>query len=813
MKSNENNYYRIDHSNYSSYIDNEYETKLTISLFMTLASISDETFGTEINKFFDKFISPKEKDLYKINLSLLENKYDSYYPTKINESIMNYILNLNSEKEFVFTKENVMSLSFILFYSFAKISSKSNYKIKSEDDFLKAVSKIVTRQVDVLNQFFDKEAIEEYNSMSSLSIFTSKSCENIFQEHLHKRNDKKFKSMISDNTEDTSKSVNLKMFKYKQLNNCGYCLPVEIIILLNKFQSIKKINLSIEGIEKEKNQIYNYLIILFNIEWLFPNAIEIELNLKNNELQNTIREIVDMKTDKIFQKAKLLNKTTNYTKSNNNLKPGSENDSNELDIYEMKSSSFSIKNKSFLSFEFNSNGEHKEKHFSLRKCLHENKDILDLIILYSYFMSRWVEKIKVITLNMSDSFSRELEVYFSLSKIKIFNFHLLTFMNKFTSLVKFESNINSLDANTFEKIIGIIHNNTHLRNINLSLFAEESNYNPSSLYKLCNSLKMNMKQLLSGSKTITVSSSFNDIDQVLCSYLLPSFEENLEKLFFVLKNKFNLSELSLFLEMPSLIAHNDEYIHLITKFLFDIIILLNQKSNNNYRIFKFIAPMLTLDASKNDYIDQLFDSVEFEENKILKQLSFEMKLHKIVNISNLISNHLQILSIGAFDMTTFSSFSELFADQTFQKESELIEVKITLSPIISTYESVKNGIQNYFKTKIKGLKEQSFFSSIFISKEEYIDILNMIAFNSCLIHRFEFGSDPKKKNEDVLYEGTNEILFCGKDQQKVRNSIIKVLETKMKKKQWKERISLRMTYKILQFIFWGGYKEIVTKLK
>ena len=125
--------------------------------------------------------------------------------------------------------------------------------------------------------------------------------------------------MISDNTEDTSKSGNIKMFKYKQLKN-GYCLPIEIIILLNKFQSIKKINLSIEGIEKEKNQIYNYLIILFNIEWLFPNAIEIELNLKNNELQNTIREIVDMITDKIFQKAKLLNKTTNYSKSNNNYK-------------------------------------------------------------------------------------------------------------------------------------------------------------------------------------------------------------------------------------------------------------------------------------------------------------------------------------------------------------------------------------------------------------------------------------------------------------------------------------------------------------
>lgn len=814
MKTNENNYFRIEHNNTSSYIDEEYETKLTISLFMTLASISDETFGTEINKYFDNFISPKEKDLYKINLSLLDKKYNEHYPTKMNESIMNFILNLNSDKDFIFSKENVMNLSFILFYSFAQISSKNKYKINSYTDFMKAVTKIITKQVDVLKHFFDKEAIEEYNSLSTLSIFSSKSCENIFQENIPRRNNNNFKSMISANTEDSSNSANIKMFKYKQFKNVNYCLPIEMIILLNKFQSIKKINLSIEGIEKEKAQIYNYLIILFNIEWLFPNVIEIELNLKNFELQNTLREIINIKTDKIFHKAKLINKTTHYSKTNNNnMKNSSDNDSNELDIYDMKSGSFSIRNKSFLSFELISNGELKEKHVSLRRCLHDNKDILDLIIVYSYFISKWVEKIKVITLNMSDSFSREIELYFSLSKIKIFNFHLLTFMNKFTSLVQFESNINSLDSNTFEKIIGIIHNNTHLRSVKLSLFAEESNYNPSSLYKLCNSLKMNMKQLLSGAKKITVSSSFNDIDQQLCSYLLPSFEENLEKLFFVLKNKFNLSELTFDLDIPSLIVHNDDYIQLITKFLFDIIILLNQKSNNNYRIFKFNAPMLTLDASKNNYIEQLFDTVDFEDNKMLKQLSFQMKFHKIINMSNLISNHLQILTIGDFDISTFIYFSGLFSDNVFQNESELIEIKITLSPIISVYESVKKGIQNYFNTKIKGLKVQSFLSSIFISKEEYIDILNMISFNSCLIHHFQFAFDTKKKNEDVIYVGSNEILFCGKEQQNVRNTIIHILQTKMKKKQWQERISLRMTYKILQFIFWGGYKEIVTKLK
>ena len=225
----------------------------------------------------------------------------------------------------------------------------------------------------------------------------------------------------------------------------------------------------------------------------------------------------------------------------------------------MKSGSFSIKNKSMFTNELNNNINENNKTQSLKKALQNNKEKIDLIILYSYFVSQWLDKIKVLNLIFSESFSREIEIYLNLSKIKLFNFHFLTFLNKISQLAQFEVTFNSLDSISFEKIIGIIHNNTKMNILRLNFFAEEIVYSPSSLYKLCNSLKMNMKQLLGDPKILSFG-GLKDIDQQLCDYLLPNFEDNLEKLFFVLKNKYQLTELVIFLDIPSLICQNDGYI-------------------------------------------------------------------------------------------------------------------------------------------------------------------------------------------------------------------------------------------------------------
>lgn len=811
MRKNENNYFRIDHTNSSSYIDEDYETNLTLSLFMSLASMSEESIGTELNKFFSKMISINESDLYKINLFLLSNiKKKTQLPKKINDQV-NYILNSKFDMNYTFTNENVFNLSIILFESFKELSTKKKSKITSQKDFLNTIQKLNFKQIDVIKNYFNHEAVDEYNN---LSVISSKSCENIFQSKFTKKRGNAFKSLISVNTDFSSLSNHLQLYKFKSFKSNEYPLPIEMIILLNKFQNIKKLTLVIESEDDYfilKNE--NYLIILLNVDWLFPNLIEIEINFKNYEFQEIIREIFNKKTEEIFKKAKLVNKTTNYNKeitNNKNWKADAENDSNELDIYEMKSGSFSIKNKSMFTNELNNNINENNKNQSLKKALQNNKEKIDLIILYSYFVSQWLDKIKVLNLIFSESFSREIEIYLNLSKIKLFNFHFLTFLNKISQLAQFEVTFNSLDSISFEKIIGIIHNNTKMNILRLNFFAEEIVYSPSSLYKLCNSLKMNMKQLLGDPKILSFG-GFKDIDQQLCDYLLPNFEDNLEKLFFVLKNKYQLTELVIFLDIPSLICQNDGYIQLLTKFFFNLLLLINEKSTN-FRIFKFIAPMLLIDSVKNSFIEPLFDSLDLVSNEKLKKLSIQMKLHKVVNVTNLISNYLQILFIGDLDVETLDAFCDLFIDENFQEESQLIEVKISLSPIILQFSQVKKPLLKYYNTKIKRIKEQSLYSSIMIQKEDYIDILNIIAYNSYLIHFFEFGFDSKQRNQDIVYL-TNNIGFCGESLQKERLAIKSVVMRKMIKKKIKERVILRALHNIMQFVFWGGYKEIITKLR
>lgn len=812
MRKNENNYLRIDHNNNSSSIDEDYETKLTLSLFMSLASMSEESIGTELNKFFAKMIPIKESDLYKINLFLLSTiKKKTQLPKRINEQV-NYIVNSNFEMNYTFTNENVFNLSIVLFESFKELSAKKKSKINSQNEFLNIIQKLNYKQIDDVIQ---KNCSPEYrDENNNLSLISSRSCENIFQSKLRKRGNA-FRSMISVNTEpNSSLSNNLQLYQFKSTRSNEYPLPVEMIVLLNKFQSIKKLTLIIESEDENiKLTNENYLIILLNVDWLFPNLIEIELNLKNYEFQEIIRDIFNKKTEEIFKKAKLVSKTTNYNKEILNIKSRKdvENDSNELDIYEMKSGSFSfsIKNKSIITNELNNITENN-KTFSLKKALQNNKEKIDLIILYSYFVSQWLGKIKVLNLIFSESFSREIEIYLNLSKIKLFNFHFLTFLNKISELAQFEATFNSLDSISFEKIIGIIHNNTKMNILRLNFFTEEIVYSPSSLYKLCNSLKMNMKLLLSDQKILSFG-RIQDIDQQLCEFLLPNFEDNLEKLFFVLKNKYNLTELVILLDIPTLICQIDGYIQLLTKFLFNLLLLVNGKSTN-LRIFKFIAPMLRIDSGKNSFIEPLFDSLDLVSNEKLQNLSIQTKLHKVVNITNLISNYLQILFIGDLDIETLDAFCDLFIDDNFQEESQLIEVKISLSPIIVQFSQVKKPLLKYYNTKIKGIKKQSLSSSIMIQKEDYADILNIIAYNSYDFHYFEFGFSPKNRNQDIIYLSNN-IKYCEQNLQKERLIIKSVIMRKMIKKRIKERFILRSVHNIMQFIFLGKKKEIITKLK
>jgi hypothetical protein len=58
-------------------------------------------------------------------------------------------------------------------------------------------------------------------------------------------------------------------------------LPNELVILVNKFQYIRRINLSIEEINEDK--LLCYIMFLLNVNWLFPNLIEVEFDSEEED--------------------------------------------------------------------------------------------------------------------------------------------------------------------------------------------------------------------------------------------------------------------------------------------------------------------------------------------------------------------------------------------------------------------------------------------------------------------------------------------------------------------------------------------------
>jgi hypothetical protein len=65
----------------------------------------------------------------------------------------------------------------------------------------------------------------------------------------------------------------------------------------------------------------------------------------------------------------------------------------------------------------------------------------------------------------------------------------------------------------------------------------------------------------------------NDIDLLLINSLLEQFEQNMNLLFFALKNLSKIEQLYFNFNLPSLILDNEKYITILLKFFYNLILL------------------------------------------------------------------------------------------------------------------------------------------------------------------------------------------------------------------------------------------------
>ncbi len=131
---------------------------------------------------------------------------------------------------------------------------------------------------------------------------------------------KKMKKKISDNifkknkinnnlnvlSKDDTVVVNKEYFIYPEnnydLKDKNLELPIELIILIKKFENIKSLTFQIKDIDQKilKENIY----ILFNINLLFPNYTEIKIDLNDENLQKKINKIYEIRKQELFHKFK-----------------------------------------------------------------------------------------------------------------------------------------------------------------------------------------------------------------------------------------------------------------------------------------------------------------------------------------------------------------------------------------------------------------------------------------------------------------------------------------------------------------------------
>ena len=306
------NYIKINQKNFIEELTSKDYIAVTSNLLKSF-SMLEEHIGSEINTFFNLLLpESKENDQFKINtLIASKSKTDNIYL----ENCLNDILNRPELNYIILTKELSEQLATIIKEIYRKMKKKL---IKNFEQLVEEAKKF--RENSNQNDIIKKYRIEKTKNFKNLNeneniLFNGikkfpmnneiNSKENKNSKILNKN---KFMFIKNKNIEKNENEILYKFKKLKEDNS--YDLPIEMLILIRKFNYIKKIKLvlntktnSDEGENYfrnsnttyyssiistdsilEKNDIENFILVFLNLEWLFPNLMEIDSDLTSDEL-------------------------------------------------------------------------------------------------------------------------------------------------------------------------------------------------------------------------------------------------------------------------------------------------------------------------------------------------------------------------------------------------------------------------------------------------------------------------------------------------------------------------------------------------
>ena len=805
-KENESNlhFIEIDSNNKIKELSQDRESQILMNLVNSISVEKEDNLGKEINKFFIKILPEnKEGNILKVNYALSKkiresSKLNKNDFKKQHEEFMTQIMNAKiNNQTFILTREINEKLSIILAQIFKKIE-KIN-KFHKYEELVQYIKDLSENNQGILEKYKIKNEIN--NSTIIYNLYNEE------VNNLNENNNEIFNepsSRISqvinyNNNEFTRRSILLDPGKnskyiYKELKTKKQIyIPLEILILREKFEKIKKIKLILKNninnnneilLLEQKDLLYN-MFILLNLQWLFRFLFEIELDLTNEKiLKGEMIQISDI-YDRFLKITKRNKKATyyqnEYKKREFDIYKKSifnENNNQLFTDYEVLSESFSI----ISSVKDMINEESKKQEFFLTKY----KSTLEMLIIYWYFISK-LDNIKTCYIIIPINLENKILSMFKEKNILIFDFHILTNLSS-DKMIDVTLDFNSLDNKLFEEALNFLFKNDKMTNCRISFFPSEEYFEPQYLFSLL--LNPNSKNINNYMKEIRIN---EDVELFLLRKLAEYFEININKFFSFFINKKSLKELSLIFDMPNILNKIDYYQLIIIKLLINMLIYLNnyKESNTKYGLdsFTIIAENLFADNRKHPFLNYFFDNLIIykKNNLLLKKFTLKIKILGITNFYKIVPYHIEYLSLGSFDLQSFESFVEYITSVEFNIHSKMKTLYITLSNKIITIQECFDLLLRLLVEHPKNLVEICIYTSLYtdfihikklLEKTNYNKIEKIfIQFSRKILEdkklREKYGNKLQKLKNDKDFNFMD--LYYVKTIEKNKDKILKIM--------------------------------------
>ena len=815
------NYIKINGLDKLEEIDNDAYIQQCIMFSSALAQENENNIGQEINKFFNLILTEnKEGEPLKVNIAI-SNRYTK---EKNVDKQIDFILNTKFGSDIALNSEISENIAIILTTIYQKIQSK--YKFNSFDELVNKINNYDTSTKDILRQYLiTDEELKRRELLYSTPVKADYEINRFISSSPNKKrksdpnNNDIIKKNISTISQNKSKKEKI-IYEFKeQESDKNFPFPIEMLILKQKFQMIKRlkliisnsrskndknifdsdsfiegdnasfVNISFSSSVSEKNlkqkDVQNIIFVLLNLNWLFPNIIEIEIDLSNDNIMKD--QIGVYKSGlKFFSKILKRNlKNTDY--SQNKIKKinydplhGSifENyfpvEDNVEECSSDSNTSFSLKVNSFPDLDenlINSENDNKVVYNYIEDTQYNSFDNLikrfqctfQMIIIYAFFISK-IPKLFFCNFTIPFTFENEILRMLQIQQIYLPDFNLLSFLSD-AKMIKITIDFNALDNKAFQEVLSLLFKNNNLSICQLNFFPSENYFIPELLLKLlqdCNSnYKITSKSQFDKSILGKIE-PYEDVDIFLFKKLSEYFEININKLFQTISIRSTVKELSLIFNIPSLIKKMDFYIRVILKFIINIFIAIDNMKLT-LSTFNLQTSNFFFDGIKYPFLDEFFGKLCIYSNHelILSKLTCQMKFKNITNIYRIIPYNVTQLSIGELDYQTFIHFIEYITSSQFSRHSQLYKLKLYLSNNLINIDECYEYLLRLITEYPKGLKEIGINTHFIIKKEQMDNLLKSVDYNTIESLYMNFNNQSLKDKgyelikKDIFF--TNEI--------------------------------------------------------